>query len=98
MIAASRRAFGTVAKKLRIISVQIGMPSAEWTMMTGQSVSISPSVLNSRKSGTRITCGGKNMPATIDEEQRVRAPERQLGEDIAGKGTQRDRDERWRAP
>ena len=55
MSAASRSAFGTAAKKLRISSVQIGIPSAVWTRIIGQSVSISPSPLKSLNSGTRMT-------------------------------------------
>ena len=43
----------------------MGMPMATWTMIIGHRVSSSPSRLNSRNSGIRTICGGKNIPDTI---------------------------------
>ena len=70
-MAASRSAFGTVEKKFRISKVQMGMPSAVWTKMIGQRVSIKSSVLKNLNSGIKMTCGGKNIPDTRARNNRL---------------------------
>ena len=86
----SRSALGTAVKKLRISSVQIGMPIAVWVMIIGHSVSSMCMRSNSLNSGMRMICGGKNMPEMTTRKTQLAAAEGQLGEDPAGEQAECD--------